>query len=53
MTSTEQADGSEPANAITTTYTFDDDGNVVSEYLYSTDTDSVGVNGESADGVHP
>ena len=37
---------------ITTTYTFDDDGNVVSEYVYSEDTGNTGVEGEES-GIHP
>ena len=37
---------------ITTTYTFDDEGNIVSEYVYSTDTGKVGGDGEES-GINP
>jgi len=55
VTTTEQknADEGETAdNIITTTYTFDDDGNIVSEYVYSTDTGRVGGDGEES-GINP
>ena len=55
VTTTEQKDtdeGETANNVITTTYTFDDDGNVVSEYVYSTDTGKVGGDGEES-GINP
>ena len=33
-------------------YTFDDDGNIVSEYVYSEDTGNVGAEGEES-GINP
>ena len=39
-------------NVIKTVYTFDDDGNIVSEYAYTEDTGNTGVEGE-ASGIHP
>ena len=55
VTTTEQKDADEGEtanNVITTTYTFDDDGNIVSEYIYSTDTGRVGGDGEES-GINP
>ncbi|MBQ8407892.1 MAG: hypothetical protein IJY39_03420, partial [Clostridia bacterium] len=55
VTTTEQKDtddGETANNVITTTYTFDDDGNIVSEYVYSTDTGKVGGDGEES-GINP
>ncbi|MGM9682677.1 MAG: hypothetical protein ACI3XQ_03675, partial [Eubacteriales bacterium] len=55
VTTTEQKDADEGEtanNVITTTYTFDDDGNIVSEYVYSTDTGNVGGDGEES-GINP
>ena len=55
VTTTEQKDtdeGETTDNIITTTYTFDDDGNVISEYVYSKDTGNVGGNGEES-GINP
>ena len=55
VTTTEQKDADEGEtanNVITTTYTFDDDGNIVSEYVYSTDTGKVGGDGEES-GINP
>ena len=55
VTTTEQKDADEGEtadNVITTTYTFDDDGNIVSAYVYSTDTGKVGGDGEES-GIHP
>ncbi len=52
VTTTEQADGDEAAKEIKTVYTFDDDGNIVSDYVYSEETGNVGVEGE-ASGIHP
>ena len=55
VTTTEQKDtdeGETANNVITTTYTFDDDGNIVSEYVYSTDTGRVGGDGEES-GINP
>lgn len=37
---------------IVTVYTFDDEGNVLSEYVYSQDTEASGVNGGES-GIHP
>ena len=39
-------------NVIKTVYTFDDEGNIVSEYVYSEDTGNTGVEGETS-GIHP
>lgn len=55
VTTTEQKDSDEGEtanNVITTTYTFDDDGNIVSDYVYSTDTGKVGGDGEES-GINP
>ena len=55
VTTTEQKDADEGEtenNVITTTYTFDDDGNIVNEYVYSTDTGKVGGDGEES-GINP
>lgn len=52
---TEQMDAEEGEtadNVIKTVYTFDDNGEVISEYLYSEDTGNVGVDGEGS-GIHP
>lgn len=50
---TEPQDANEGANnVISTVYAFDDDGNIASEYLYSTDTGNVGADGEES-GVNP
>ena len=50
---TEQADIEETENnVIKTVYTFDDDGNIISEYVYSEDTGNVGANGEES-GINP
>ncbi len=38
--------------AVKTVYTFDDDGNIVSEYAYSEDTGNTGVEGEES-GINP
>ncbi|MBR4016260.1 MAG: RHS repeat protein, partial [Oscillospiraceae bacterium] len=45
-------EGETADNAIKTVYTFDDEGNVVSEYVYSQDTGNTGVDGEES-GIHP
>ncbi|MBQ2765490.1 MAG: RHS repeat protein, partial [Clostridia bacterium] len=55
VTTTEQKDADEGEtadNVITTTYTFDHDGNIASEYVYSTDTGKVGGDGEES-GINP
>ena len=55
VSTTEQPDpdeGETEESIITTTYTFDDDGNIVSEYIYSTDTGNIGGDGEES-GIHP
>ena len=52
---TEQMDADEGEcydNVIKTVYTFDDEGNIVSEYIYSEDTGNTGVEGEES-GIHP
>ena len=52
---TEQMDAEEGEcydNVIKTVYTFDDKGNIVSEYVYSEDTGNTGVEGEES-GIHP
>ena len=51
----EQADPEEGETAdrvLKTVYAFDDAGNVLSTYMYSEDTDKVGVEGEGS-GIHP
>ncbi len=52
VTTTEQADEDEEAKDIVTVYTFDDAGNVISEYIYSKDMGNVGATGEES-GIHP
>ena len=55
VTTTEPKDADEGENVnnvITTTYTFDDDGNIVSEYVYSKDTGNVAGDGEES-GINP
>ena len=55
VSTSEQKDaeeGEKTNNVITTTYTFDDDGNITSEYVYSTDTGKVGGEGEQS-GINP
>jgi hypothetical protein len=52
VTTTEQADEGDDENTIKTVYTFDDGGNIVSEYVYSQDTGNTGVDGEES-GIHP
>ncbi len=53
VTTTEKKeDGEEEDNVITTVYTFDDDGNIVSEYVYSRDTGRVQTEGGGS-GIHP
>lgn len=50
---TEQADGDETNdNIIKTVYTFDDEGNVISQYVYTEDTGNTGVEGGES-GIHP
>lgn len=52
---TEQKDADEGEfcdNIIKTVYTFDDEGNIVSEYIYSEDSGNIGVEGEES-GIHP
>lgn len=50
---TEQADDPEAEDTvIKTVYTFDGEGNVVSEYVYSEDTGNTGVDGTES-GIHP
>ena len=51
-TTTEQADDGDVANVIKTVYSFDDDGNIVGEYVYSEDTDNTGVEA-GASGINP
>lgn len=52
VTTTEQADDEVTNNVITTVYAFDDDGNVVSNYVYSEDTGNVGIDGSNT-GINP
>ncbi len=53
VTSTELADeADEQDREIYTVYTFDDDGEAVSSYVYTQDTGSVGIGGESV-GIQP
>ena len=52
VTTTELEDDCDGGNVIKTVYTFDDDGNVISDYVYSEDTGNTGVDGE-ASGIHP
>ena len=52
---TEQMDPDEGEcydKVIKTVYTFDDDGNIISEYVYSEDTGNTGVDGGES-GIHP
>ena len=49
---TETEDGECCNNIIKTVYTFDEEGNVVSEYVYSQDSGNVGAEGE-ASGINP
>ena len=49
---TETEDGECCNNVIKTVYTFDEEGNVVSEYVYSQDSGNVGAEGE-ASGINP
>ena len=52
-TTTEQKDeGESTNNVIKTVYTFDNDGNIVSEYVYSQDTGNVSADGGES-GIHP
>ncbi|MFR1517684.1 MAG: RHS repeat-associated core domain-containing protein [Clostridia bacterium] len=52
-TTTEQKEDGESANnVIKTVYTFDDDGNIVSEYVYSQDIGNIGADGEES-GINP
>ena len=55
VVTTEQMDedeGETANNDIKTVYTFDDEGNIISEYVYSEDTSNTGVEGEQS-GIHP
>ena len=55
VTTSEPADAEEGEageNTLTTTYAFDDDGSVVSEYVYTADTGSMGGDGEES-GINP
>ena len=49
---TETEEGECCNNVIKTVYTFDEEGNVVSEYVYSQDSGNVGAEGE-ASGINP
>jgi len=40
------------SNVVQTVYTFDDDGNVISDYAYSKETGNTGVDGQTS-GIHP
>ena len=51
-TTTEQADDGDAANVINTVYSFDNDGNIVGEYVYSEDADNTGVEA-GASGINP
>lgn len=48
VTTAESDDG----KVIKTVYTFDDDGNVVSDYVYSEETGNTGIDGDVS-GIHP
>ena len=52
VTTTERGDNCECDNAIKTVYTFDDEGNVISDYVYTEDSGNTGVDGETS-GIHP
>ncbi len=52
VTTTELEDDCDGGNVIKTVYTFDDDGNVISDYVYSEDTGNTGVDDEVS-GIHP
>ncbi|MEE1075429.1 MAG: DUF6531 domain-containing protein, partial [Acutalibacteraceae bacterium] len=46
------AEGETADTVITTVYSFDDDGNISSQYAYSNDIEKTGVSGSSS-GIHP
>ena len=48
----DEAEGETADNVIKTVYIFDDDGNIISEYVYSEDTGNTGVDGEES-GINP
>ena len=48
----DEEEGETEDSVIKTVYTFDDDGNIVSEYVYTQDTGNIGANGEES-GIHP
>ena len=51
--STEQADEEGAQDeVITTVYTFDEDGEILSQYAYAQETNKVGINGTGS-GIHP
>ena len=52
VTTTELEDGTDESKDVKTVYTFDNDGNVISDYVYSEDTGNTGVDGEVS-GIHP
>lgn len=53
VTTKEYTDEDETSyNLIKTTYVFDDDGNVISEYSYAPDTDNIGTDIESGSNTH-
>ncbi len=52
VTVTEQADGEEAESTVATAYAFDASGNLISEYVYSENTGSVGSN-SSTGGINP
>ena len=50
--STQQADEGEEDEVITTSYTFDEDGQILSQYAYAQEANKVGITG-TAGGIHP
>ena len=48
----DEADGETDGRTIKTVYAFDDDGSIVSEYVYSEDAGNTGVTGGES-GIHP
>ena len=59
ITTTEPADDNGEVMTYKTVYTFDDDGNIVSQYMYTKETGNVGLNGTeeeketAASGINP
>ena len=52
VTTYEPEDDCDGGNVVKTVYTFDDAGNMISDYVYSEETGNAGVEGEVS-GIHP